>query len=319
MKLRTGLLTGLLVLALAGCGGQSQETGPASEATRPVIGVSLLSTANPFFQEIGQAITAEAARHGYDVRIVSGDLDIGKQQNQVSDFVVQQVAAIVLTPIDSKAIGTSIQEANQAGIPVFTADIAATAEGAQVVAHIATDNAQAGRMAAQALIEALGGRGKIGILDHPEVESVQLRTRGFREELAAQAPAIEIVSILPGSGAKDRSFQAATDMLQAHPDLNGIFAINDPSALGAVAAIEQAGKQDRIKVVAIDGQPEGRQAIRDGKIYADAIQHPGEIGRKTVEAIVRYMNGEAAEPQVLIPTNLYRQADAQADTTLNQP
>jgi len=289
---------------------------------KPVIGVSLLTLTNPFFRDLGNAIKQAAERQGYRVVLTAGDFDIGKQKNQVADFIVQDVAAIVITPIDSKSIGTSIIEANRAGIPVFTADIKATAEGARVVSHIATDNYQAGRMAAKALIEALSGRGKVGIIDHPEVESVIMRTRGFLDEIEAQhqqsGSNIQIVSRLAAGGAKEKAFQVAVDMLQAHTDLDGIFAINDPSALGALAAIESAGRQGRIRVISIDGLPEGRQAIASGKIYADAIQHPDQIGARTVEAIIAYMRGEEVPPEILIPTDLYRQDDARKDPTLPQ-
>jgi ribose transport system substrate-binding protein len=312
------LVVATVCAALAGC------AAPEADAPRakPVIGVSLLTLTNPFFRDLGNAIKEEGERRGYDVVLTAGDFDIGKQKNQVSDFVVRDVAAIVITPIDSKSIATSIAEANRAGIPVFTADIKAIAEGAYVVAHVATDNYQAGRMAGKALVEALRGRGKVGVIDHPEVESVIMRTRGFLDELEeqrAQSGAnLQVVSRLPAGGAKDRGFQVAQDMLQAHPDLDGIFAINDPSALGAVAAVENAGKAGRIVLVSIDGLPEGREAIRDGKIYADAIQHPDLIGSKTVEAIDAYMSGEDVPAEVLIPTDLYRREDALADPTLRR-
>jgi ribose transport system substrate-binding protein len=292
----------------------------STPASRPLIGVSLLTLTNPFFKDLGNAIKEEAGKHGYDVIITGGEFDPARQQNQIADFVIKKVAAIVLCPTDSKAIGTSVAKANEAGIPVFTADIACTAEGVKVVSHIATDNYMAGRMAAQALIEALNGAGKVGIIDHPEVESVIMRTKGFEDEIKEQREKnqaqIEVVAKLPGSGAKDKSLKAAEDMLQAHQDLDGIFAINDPSALGAVAAIEKAGKSGKIKIVGIDGQPEGRQAIKDGKIYADVIQHPDEIGRKAVAAIVKYMAGEQVPPQILIATNIYRQSDALNDPTV---
>jgi ribose transport system substrate-binding protein len=93
----------------------------------------------------------------------------------------------------------------------------------------------------------------------------------------------------------------------------GIFAINDPSALGARAALEKASKADQIKLIAFDGQPEGRQAIKDGKIYADPIQMPAEIGRRTVQTIVKYFQGEKPPKEILIPTTLYKQGDAQKD------
>jgi ABC-type sugar transport system substrate-binding protein len=110
--------------------------------------------------------------------------------------------------------------------------------------------------------------------------------------------------------------QLAEDALQAFPDLRGVFAINDPAALGARAALEKAGKADQVKIIGFDGQPEGKQAIRDGKIYADPIQFPDKMGTQTVEAIVRWSKGEALPPQTLIPTSLYRKADAEQDPSL---
>ncbi len=334
------LVTFTIALTLAalacGCsprGTSSEQPAPAAPAASgaapqaapestegPVIGVSVLTMNNPFFTVIVESMEEAAAKSGYRVEAVSGDFDVAKQQNQVKDFIVKGVAAIVLCPCDSKSIAPAIKEANEAGIPVFTADIACVDETVEVVSHIATDNLQGGRLAADALVEAIGGRGKAAVLDHPEVESVMLRTKGFEKRLAElnEGPDVdvEIVAKLPGGGDKAKSLDAARDLLQAHADLDAIFAINDPSALGARAALENAGKGDQIKLIGFDGQPEGKQAIRDGKIYADPIQFPDQIGAKTVELILQYLGGEEVPPEVLIPTELYRQADALADPEL---
>jgi ribose transport system substrate-binding protein len=328
---RTPLLLAFLALSvvLAGCSPSPRAsepggigTGEGPGAKRGTIAVSVLTLTNPFFKVIADTITEEAASHGYDVVVVSGEFDPARQQNQVKDFIVRQVSAIVLTPCDSKAVGPAIQEANAAGIPVFTADIATLAEGAQVVSHVATDNYQGGRLAGEAMIEALGeAGGKVAILDHKMVESCILRVKGFKEVIQAHNQGgaggqIRIVAELPGGAAKDQGKRATEDILQAHSDIVGIFAINDPSALGASAALEGAGKADQVKIVAFDGQPEGKQAIKEGKIYADPVQFPDEIGRKTVDAIIRHLNGERVEPEILIPTMLYRRADAENDPEL---
>jgi ribose transport system substrate-binding protein len=321
----TAALTAAAV-AVLGCGpvpqSSSAGSGPAPAAEKGVIGLSVLTLTNPFFKVIADTMTEEAAKHGYRVAVVSGDNDVARQQNQVKDFLVRKVAAIVLCPCDSKAIGPAIQEANAAGVPVFTADIACLAPGAKVVCHVATDNYAGGKQAARAIIEALGeAGGKVAILDYKPVESCQLRVKGFKEEIAAHnarnpGSKIDIVAELPGGGAKDQGYKAAEDLLQAHSDLAGIFAINDPSALGARAALEKAGKAERVKLVGFDGQPEGKQAIKEGKIYADPIQYPDRIGRETVQAIVKYFEGEPVPPEILIPTALYRQADAAGDPSL---
>ena len=226
-----------------------------------------------------------------------------------------------MCPCDSKAVGEPIKEANAAGIPVFTADIACLAKDAQVVCHVATDNYAGGKQAAKAMIEALGERGgKIAIIDHRLVESCILRVKGFKEVIeehnAASPAKIEIVDELPGRGDKEIAYNTASDLVQAHQDLIGIFAINDPSALGARAALEKAGKADRIKLIGFDGMPEGKQAIKDGKIYADPIQFPDKIGRDTAQAILRYFNGEKVEKEILVPTSLYRKSDADKDPEL---
>jgi ribose transport system substrate-binding protein len=272
---------------------------------------------NPFFKEIADAMTDEAGKSGYEVVAVSSEEDPAKQLSQVQDFIVQKVDAIVLTPANSRSVGTAIKEANQAGIPVFTADIASLSDEGEVECHIATDNYSGGREAAKAIMEALGNQGKVAIIDHPEVESVILRTKGFREELKEAGSPIEIVGAWPGKGSKDEAFKVAQDILTAHQDLDAIFAINDPSALGAVAAIEKAGKAGKVLVVGFDGQLEGKQAILEGRIYADPIQFPDQIGRQTVQTILKYLGGEEIEPEVLIPTELYRKADAEKDPALN--
>lgn len=293
----------------------TQPSGAAAPAHKVYIGVSLLTLTNPFFKDIADTLQSEGQKHGYEVVVTSGELDPAKQKDQVKDFLVHKASAIVLTPCDSKSIGTSIADANAAGVPVFTADVATTADGVKVVSHCATDNLEGGRVAGRAVVELLGGKGKVAIIDHPEVESGIMREKGFLEEIA-KAPGIEVVAKLPSSGARDKAFADAQDILQSHPDVQAIFCINDPTALGALAALEKAGKVDAIKIVGFDGQPEARQAVKDGKLYATVMQHPKEIATITIDSIAKYMSGEEVPPLKLIPPAIYKLADAKADPEL---
>jgi ribose transport system substrate-binding protein len=327
----TRLLLVLVAFLALGCGSdpapiattKASDDGGASPAeSKGTVGVSVLTTVNPFFNVIGQNIKDEMAKAGYETVVVSGEMDIARQQQQVRDFIVAGLAAIVLCPCDSKAIGPVIREANQAGIPVFTADIACLAEGAEVVSHIATDNLDGGRQAGEAMIEALGAAGgKVVILDYKAAESCILRVKGFRgvidkHNAETTGSKIEIVAELPGDGDTAKGDQATQDALQSHPDLAGIFAINDPSAIGAIAALERAGKADQVKLIGFDGQKEGKQLIKAGKIYADPIQYPDRIGQMTAKSILDYLAGKEVPKDQLIPTGLYRQADGQADPEL---
>jgi ribose transport system substrate-binding protein len=311
------LTTALLFLTLE-VNGNAQSISTAK--AHMVIGLSVLDTNNPFFVEMANAMREEAAKRGADVILTSADLNVAKQKGQVSDFIVKRVCAIVLCPADSKAIGPSIAEANQAGIPVFTADIAAIAEADKVVCHVATDNLGGGREAGRAMIQALGGSGKVAILNHPEVESAMMRTKGFQEVLDEHNRSgkgnIEIVADLSGHGSFLVSWALATELLKDHADLNGIFAINDPSALGAVLALEKAGRLSQVKVIGFDAQPKGRQAIKEGKIWGDPVQVPDKIGQQTVQVIFKHLNGEVVPKAILFPTTFYSKADADKDASL---
>ncbi|MBJ7304418.1 MAG: substrate-binding domain-containing protein [Gemmataceae bacterium] len=318
------------VFAAVGCGGGNTNTPDtkekpkekASVKVKGIIGVSVLTLTNPFFKVIGDTIKEQAEKAGYSVEVVSGEFDVAKQQSQVKDFLVKKVVAIVLCPCDSRSIGAVIQEANKAGVPVFTADIACLAPDAQVVTHIATDNYEGGKQAGIATIEAMGeAGGKVAVLDFRQAESCILRVKGFKEVIDAHnkknpKAQITIVAELPGDGKKDKSQSATEDVLQTHPDLAAIFAINDPSALGARAALERANKADAVKIIGFDGQPDGKQAIKEGKIFADPVQFPDKIGQQTVAAMLDYFDGKTPPKNILIPTGLYKKADAMKDPEL---
>jgi ribose transport system substrate-binding protein len=302
-----------IALALTLC--MSAVSRAADPKPKPLVCVSLLTMSNPFFKEMADAMKAEGDKHGYQVEVTAGEFDAAKQKDQVKDFLVRKASAIVLTPCDSKSIGTAIAEANAAGVPVFTADVAATAEGIKVVGHCGTDNREGGRVAGKAIVDALGGKGKVAMIDQPEVESGLMRETGCLEELA-KANGIEVVAKLPSGGARDKGYSAAQDLIQSHPDVNAIFCVNDPTALGVMAALEKAGKLNQIKVIGFDGQQEARQAVKDGKLYATIMQHPQQIGATTIDNIAKYLAGDDVKEKTLLQPALYKQSDTAADTEL---
>ncbi|MBU1319936.1 MAG: substrate-binding domain-containing protein [candidate division Zixibacteria bacterium] len=310
LKVTTSLIVASLLLF--GCGEENEsdlkEEAKTMFGAGLTIGVSLLTRTHPFYQDLEAGLQEAADENGYKLIITTGEFDVAHQKDQLQDFTVRGVNAIIVSPCDSRSIGTSIKAANDAGIPVFTADIACLAEGVKVVTHVASDNVAGGRLAAQAIIEAINGAGEVAIIDHPEVESVIQRVSGFEEEMST-APEVKIVARLSGHGVKDQAFRTAEDILQAHPHLKAIFGINDDTILGALAAIEKAGKVNEIKLVGFDAVPEARAAIAEGRIYADVIQKPREIGRKTIEAVKMYMSGETVPPAILIPCGLFTAAD----------
>jgi ribose transport system substrate-binding protein len=273
----------LLVSFILGCG--PADTDGASET----IGVSLLTRAHVFYRDLEDGLRAGAKEHGFELLINAAEWDASRQIAQLEDFITRDVDAVIVCPVDSSGIGAGVRAANRARIPVFTADIASFS--GQVVSHIASDNIAGGRLAGEYLVRLLNARGKVAIINQPIVTSTLDRVQGFREVLAAY-PEIEIVADVDGHGLRDRALQVASDVLQAHPELDGIFAINDDSALGTLAAVEDFGRED-VVIIGYDATPPARDAILEGRaLKADVVQYPFEIGRRTVETIASYFSGQ---------------------------
>ena len=332
--MRFQLMTGCLVagaMMLSGCGGGSETSSGSTEgasgspeAASKVIGITLMTLSNPFFVELGDAAKAEAEKNGFTVNAVLSGESGENQANQIRDLISQGVAAIIISPNDQFGVGEVIKEANAAKIPVFTADTGCTDKSAKVTSNVMTDNLGGGVLAGQAIIEALDKKGgEVLVLTYDDAQSCLQRVTGFKKKIEEWNKAnpdalVKIVDELPGKAEQEASKQATEDALNAHPNLGAVFAINDPSAIGAVVAIENAKKQSSIKVVGFDGQMIGKEYIRDGRIFADPIQFPKVIGKKTVEQIVAYFNGDVPESEILIDTALYYQKDAQADPDLKK-
>lgn len=333
MKKILTLFPALLMSAWLGCGGGGKPVagdnngtnGKKSEAPdkpKGVIAYTPLTLSNPFFTVIGNHIEAEAEKNGYKTIKVDPDMDVKRQSDQIDDFISQNVTAIILVPCDRMSVGPAVKAANKAGIPVFTVDAKCAAEGAKIAGHVGTDNFQGGELAGQAMIQALGENGgKVLILDFKKANSCVLRVGGFKKVIAAhnkdrETGKIEVVSELDGNGDRTKGYQSTADALQAHEDLDAIFAINDPSALGAYTAVKQANRQDSIKIIGFDGQLDGKQAIKDGWVFADPIQHPDKMGKQIVQLIIKHQAGEEFSPETLIPATLYGKAEADRDPEL---
>jgi ribose transport system substrate-binding protein len=271
-----------------------------AEKKEYTVGVTLL-TRDVFYQELEKGMQEEAKVRGIKLRIQSAEKDLNLQTAQVENFVVQGVDALVICPVDSIGVGAVIERANKVGVPVFTADI--RAQEARVVCHVASDNRQGGRLAGEYLAKLLGSEGEVAIIDHPEVTSVQERVAGFKEAIARH-PAMKIVDEPSAGGDRDKAMIVMQNMLLAHPKLRGIFAINDNTALGAMAALEAAGRQD-VFIVGYDATPEAKQAIRKGgPLKADVIQYPMTIGKVTIETVARFLEGQTVPLEVPIKTGI---------------
>jgi len=307
------VLTIMVALGSASCSKNPTEA-PKAETPKPTkptvkgrIGVTCMDLTNPFFKLIANVMTEEAAKYGYQVVSADGNNDPAKQNSQLSDFVAQGFDAIFLNPVDSRAAGEGVKKAHAAGIPVFTFDVQVTDPEAKdmVVSHIGSDNYQGGQLAGESMMKATGDRGKIAIISYPEVTSCILRVKGFKDYLKKHDSKLQIVAELSGRGNRNDGYTVATDILQAHPDIVGIFAINDPSGLGVYAAVQKAGKTKQITIVAFDASPAGKQAVFEKKLYDSPQQFPRKMAKGTVEAFINYLEGKPVPKKIFIPCRHY--------------
>jgi ribose transport system substrate-binding protein len=306
-KLFSLMLLILISFALISCNQNNQP-----EKHTKTVGVSLLTRGHIFYRDLEEGLKNQADKYGYKLIITSAEWDLGKQISQIEDFISRKVDAIIVCPVDSKGIGSGITEANKADIPVFTADIAA--EEGKVVSHIASDNVQGGKLAGEYLAKQLSGKGKVAIINQPAITSVLDRVAGFKDALS-RYPDIKIVADVNGQGVRDRSLQVAADVLQANPQLDGIFGINDDSALGALDAVNQFNRKGII-LIGYDATPPAVDAIlKDSPLKADVVQYPKKIGMKTIDVIKDHFDNKEVPANVPVEVGIVDKAALQKENT----
>jgi ribose/xylose/arabinose/galactoside ABC-type transport system permease subunit/ABC-type sugar transport system substrate-binding protein len=288
------------VVAAAVVGGVSFLHGGSSSTTQKV-GLSLSTLNNPFFVQIKSGAQAEAKKLGVDLTVTDAQNDASQQANQLQNFTSEGLGSIIVNPVDSDAAGPSVRGANKAGIPVVGVDRAVNK--AKTAALVASDNIEGGKFAAKALAEKLGGQGKIIILQGQAGTSASReRGAGFAEGLKAY-PGIQVLAEQPADFDRTKGLDVMTNLLQAHPDVQGVFAENDEMALGAIKALgSKAGTS--VQVVGFDGEPDGLAAVKAGTLYASVAQQPTQLGRIAVDNALRAAEGKKVEQTVKVPVKV---------------
>ena len=271
-------------------------------AERFTIGVSLLTQQHPFYVALADAMKQEARKDGVKLDIAIANQDLNKQVSDVEDFISKHVNAIILSPVDSRGVKAAVGKAQKAGIPLITVDIAAN--GVDVTCHVATDNYAGGAKAGELMAKVLGGKGKVGIIDYPTVQSVIDRVAGFKKGLSAYSN-MKIVSIQPGI-TRAEALTAAQNMLQANPDLDGIFGFGDDAALAALVAVKSAGRANQVKIIGFDGMQEARAAVDKEPSFIGVIrQYPEKMGAIAVDTAVRVLHGQNVSKLIPVVPGVY--------------
>lgn len=305
MKKILVILLALVVATGAFANGGSDAT--ADSDTLHTVGVTLGDIGNPFFYQMTLGATAAAQEIGGDgvnMMIENAQYDLNKQVNQIDTMIANGVQIIVLNAVDYEGIAPAVRRAKEAGVIVVAADVGAKGG---VDATVTSNNFQAGVLAGEYIVEKLGGKGNIIIANGPPVTAVTDRVDGAMEVFAAN-PGINILSDNQNAGgSRDGGLRVMTDLLTAFPEIDAVFAINDPTGIGCELAIKQARREGEMFVVGVDGSPDAEVALADADSIFEATpaQDPYAMAKMAVEVGWKVLQGETLEEDlILIPVEL---------------
>lgn len=290
MKLSRLLLTSAAALALSLSAAQAKEVKK--------IGLAVANLQANFFNQIKQSVEAEAKKRGIEVVTVDAKGDGPTQVNQVQDLLTQNIDALIYIPAGAAAATVPVKLAHTAKVPVINVD--RNADGAPGDTFIATNSVSSAKAVCEHIIKQAGGKGNMVIIHGqkgttPEVD----RTKGCMEAVKAN-PGVKIVAEQWSNlWSQDEGFQIMQNMLQAHPDVNIVFAQADGLALGAAQAIKVANPSQKIALGGFDGDTAALEALKNGVFDVTATQQTQKMGRLAVEMAVKIVGGEKVPAEQL--------------------
>ena len=297
MKKTIVLLCVVLVsLVVLGCPQQSSET---------TFGISISTLNNPFFVTLRDGAQEKADLLGVVLVVVDAQDDSAQEASNIDDLIQQEVDAILINPTDSDAIAPSIDRANQADIPVFTIDRGAS--GGVVIAHVASDNFAGGVLAAEFLVDAIGGAGYVVELEGiAGTSAARDRGAGFNEVVDG-AGDVMVVARQTANFNRAEGLSVFENILQTQPQIDAVFAHNDEMILGAIEAAKAAGRDGDMIFVGFDAVDDAVNAVNDGSLAATVAQQPALIGALGVEAAFNHLEGNAVSDFIPVDLQLVTQ------------
>ena len=292
---------------IAGCGRK-----PAGQKPTVTVALVMKSQANPFFQTMEKGAAEEAKRLGVKLlpQYLPNEQDIEKQADVVRSMAAQKVDAILIAPVDGKALVGPLLEAQKQGVKIINIDNPLDAEtvksqGLKVECYVGVDNVEGARMAAEYLIKLMGGKGNVAMLEGIRgVDNAEARKRGFLKACEAYKDGIKIVASETAKWEREEAHTAMQTILQRDKDIQGLFCANDMMALGAVEAIKQAGLEGKLFVTSYDNIAEAQAAIKEGRLHATIDQHPELMGKFGVQYAADLAAGKQIPTQKLVQLDL---------------
>jgi ribose transport system substrate-binding protein len=311
LRLRVSASALLLVACTAACNRGAAPASGGTGSAKPTVALVLKTLNHPYFVDMRRGAQEAADRLGVTLQVQAAEreIDVEKQMQIVENLIQTGIQALAITPSGSREIVSALVKARDAKVPIIVVDTrvdakAAADAGVRTETFVGSDNYDGGRIAGDYLVKATGGKAHVAILEGiPGHETGDSRLRGFRDAVKG-APGVAIVASQPANWERDQGFNVFQNMLQAHPDIDALFACSDLMALGALEAIAAAGKTGRIRVVGFDALDDAKKAIAAGTMAASVAQFPSEMGRAAIESAVKVIHGEKVPDDIKVKLDL---------------
>ena len=278
---------------------------------KPTVALVLKTLNHPFFVDMRRGAQEAADRLGVTLQVQAAEreIDVEKQMQIVENLIQTGIQALCITPSGSREIVSALVKARDAKVPIVVVDTrldakAAADAGVKPATFVGSDNYEGGKLAGEYMVKASNGNARVAILEGiPGHETGDSRLRGFKDAVKG-TPGISIVASQPANWERDQGFTVFQNMLQAHPDIDSVFACSDLMALGAIEALAAAGKAGKVRVVGFDALDDAKKAIAAGTMAASVAQFPSEMGRVAVENAVKVIRGETPPTDVNVKLEL---------------
>jgi ribose transport system substrate-binding protein len=295
----------------------NRETARVGGGGKPTVALVLKTLNHPYFVDMRRGAQEAADRLGVTLQVQAAEreIDVEKQMQIVENLIQTGIQALAITPSGSREIVSALVKARDAKVPIVVVDTrldpkAAAVAGVHAETFVGSDNYEGGKLAGEYLVKATGGKAHVGILEGiPGHETGDSRLRGFRDAVKG-ATAVTIVASQPANWERDQGFNVFQNMLQAHPEIDSVFACSDLMALGALEAISAAHRTGSIKVVGFDALDDAKKAIAEGTMAGSVAQFPAEMGRVAIESAVKVIRGEKIPDDIKVKLELVTRDNA---------
>lgn len=288
------IITLLSILILSCKSGESQ-------GNKATVGLSVSTLNNPFFVSLSEGAKQKAKELNINLSVVNASDDTAKQTSDIEDLISKNVQVIIVNPVDSDAVAPAVLDAINANIPVISVDRGVN--GAEVTAAISSDNVAGARLAGEYLIELIGENSKVAeLIGIPGATATIDRGKGFHQSADGK---LNIVASQTANFNRAEGLTVMENILQANPDIKGVFAHNDEMALGALEAVESLGKD--IVIIGFDATDDAIYAVQTGTMKATVAQQPELMGAIAIETALKIINGEAVEKIIPVEITLIKE------------